>query len=70
MKNDASTKGVGDGDVVQCTGCGTQYRLTARKLIVRDSDRLCCDMCGSEIHKWSEAKVWTATRLKKGIDQL
>lgn len=55
---------VKDGEVVACAKCGANYRLTARRVTVRDSDRLTCDVCGNEIHRWSEAKVWQAKLIK------
>lgn len=51
---------------VTCSGCGSYYRLTATRAFERDNDSISCEVCGQEIHSWSEAKFWSAELVKRG----
>lgn len=51
---------------VTCAGCGSVYELSYSKTIMRDQDSIECEVCGKEIHRWSEAKIWTARLIERG----
>lgn len=32
---------------------------------MRDQDSINCDVCGTLLHRWSEAKIWDATLIER-----
>ena len=51
---------------MNCPKCNALYELSFTKVRIRDQDSIKCELCGTEIHRWSEAKVWEARLLEKG----
>lgn len=50
---------------ITCQKCGSRYRLSFTKVIFRDKDTIECLVCGEELHRWNEAKIWHAELLEK-----
>lgn len=50
----------------QCVDCGSLYKLECSSLNWRDKDSIDCEICGSTLHKWNEAKTWDAKLIKRG----
>lgn len=50
---------------ITCSKCGSTYELTYTRTIMRDQDSIDCDICGQLLHRWSEAKVWSAKLIDK-----
>jgi len=50
-----------------CEECGSEYSLSFTRIPVRDKDYISCQVCGAKLYSWNEAKIWTATLLKKGV---
>lgn len=48
-----------------CTKCGSVYELTYTRTIMRDKDSITCEICGQEIYRWNEAKIWSAKLIEK-----
>lgn len=50
---------------VTCSGCGAEYELRSFKIPMRDKDSVECEICNIQLYSWNEAKMWTATLIKK-----
>jgi hypothetical protein len=48
-----------------CSNCGSIYRLSYTRCIMRDRDSIDCEVCGVELHRWNEAKLWQAQLLER-----
>jgi rRNA maturation endonuclease Nob1 len=48
-----------------CENCGSIYKIRAIKIPVRDKDSLDCTVCGEELKRWNEAKMWTAELIER-----
>lgn len=48
-----------------CQKCGSVYKLTYVRTIMRDKDSIDCMVCGEPLHSWSEAKIWEAELIRK-----
>lgn len=53
-----------------CDSCGSVYELKSTKLSFRDKDTLDCDVCGAELYRWNEAKMWEATLIERHENHL
>jgi DNA-directed RNA polymerase subunit RPC12/RpoP len=43
-----------------CSNCGSEYILSSNPISMRDKDTIDCEVCGNEIFRWNEAKIWFA----------
>jgi len=50
-----------------CSKCSSQYELSYVKTTIRDQDSIDCEVCGQQLHRWSEAKVWSAKLIQKQL---
>lgn len=50
---------------LECGKCGSVYKVRAIKIPVRDKDSLDCVVCGEELKRWNEAKMWAAELIEK-----
>ena len=48
-----------------CGKCGSLYELSGTRTSMRDQDVINCDICGEQLHRWSEAKIWEAKLIEK-----
>jgi len=53
-----------------CGMCGSIYELSYSRTTMRDQDSIDCDICGEQLHWWSEAKIWEAKLIEKHEDHL
>jgi hypothetical protein len=49
-----------------CRKCGSEYTITKIKLIMRDIDKIDCDVCGEELMHWNGAVMYTSKLTKRG----
>lgn len=49
----------------RCSNYGSIYRLEYTSLNWRDKDSIDCEVCGSVLHRWNEAKAWEAELIGK-----
>jgi len=49
-----------------CPQCGSEYELTSKKTIWRDSDFIKCDVCGCTLKEWRGTIMYEATLIKRG----
>ncbi len=57
-------------NIQTCNKCGSIYELLFTRSIMRDKDSIDCGVCGRELHKWSEAKIWEAKLIEKHENHL
>lgn len=55
---------------ITCGNCGSTYKINAIKIPVRDKDSLWCTVCGEELKRWNEAKMWTAELIERHENHL
>lgn len=48
-----------------CSKCGSIYKLSYSRTTMRDQDKIDCEVCGEELYRWNEAKIWDATLVEK-----
>jgi hypothetical protein len=53
-----------------CSKCGSVFELTYGRTIIRDQDSINCEVCGEELHRWSEAKMWSAKLIERKENHL
>ena len=53
-----------------CSKCGSVYQLSFIRIIARDSDSIDCEVCGEQLHRWSEAKIWSAELIERNENHL
>lgn len=53
------------GEEKICKKCGSVYELSYTSTIMRDVDKIDCEVCGEILKKWSEAKIWDAKLIKR-----
>lgn len=51
---------------IKCKKCSSIYVLYATRIATRDKDSITCKVCGEELYKWNEAKIWEAKLIEKG----
>jgi len=53
-----------------CGKCGSVYELSFTRTTMRDQDYIDCDICGVQLYRWSEAKIWEAKLIEKHENHL
>ncbi|HSI44614.1 MAG TPA: hypothetical protein VK950_00430 [Methylophilus sp.] len=48
-----------------CGHCGSVYKLSYTRITMRDQDSIDCEVCGHQLHRWSEAKIWEAKLIER-----
>ena len=48
-----------------CKNCGSVYSITRQKLIMRDIDRLECEVCGAELLSWNGAVMYNSKLVQR-----
>ena len=48
-----------------CPNCGSLYSITKHKLIMRDIDKIDCDVCGAELLSWNGAVMYNAKLIQR-----
>ena len=48
-----------------CKNCGTLYLITNIKLIMRDKDKIDCEVCGAELLSWNGAVMYDAHLIQR-----
>jgi hypothetical protein len=49
-----------------CPQCGSEYEITSRKTIHRNSDSIECQVCGITLKRWSGSTIYVAELIKRG----
>src|SRR3546814_19980328 len=49
-----------------CERCKSVYYVTATSAIMRDKDSIDCTVCGLELIRWNEAKIYGAELKSRG----
>ena len=52
-------------DEKTCQQCGSTYRITSTKIIMRDKDSITCDVCGAVLMSWNGARIYHAQLLQR-----
>jgi hypothetical protein len=55
---------------IKCKKCGSVYELSYKKIPFRDQDAIACEVCGEQLFRWSEARIWFAKLLNKQLGHL
>jgi ribosomal protein S27E len=53
-------------DEMTCEGCGSVYKVTKFKTIMRDKDSIDCEVCGHELLSWNGGTMYRAQLIKRG----
>lgn len=48
-----------------CKQCGSIYSVTKTKLIMRDIDKIDCEVCGAELLSWNGAVMYDAQLVQR-----
>jgi ribosomal protein S27E len=49
-----------------CEECGSIYKVTKFKTIMKDKDSIACEVCGRELLSWNGGAMYQALLIKRG----
>jgi hypothetical protein len=48
-----------------CSKCGSIYEISEYKMMVRDSDEISCEVCGTELISWNGGVMYSKKLIQR-----